>query len=71
MKKNSPTVEYFRERGEECLKWACEAGENSTFYPGFMRLARVWFEAAAEAELAEEALWGAAHPDASEAATLH
>jgi len=71
MKKTSPTVEYFRQRGEEALKWATEAGEESAFREGFMRMARVWFEAAAQAELSEEALWTAAHLEAGEPASLH
>jgi hypothetical protein len=69
MKKPSASAAYFRERGEEAIQWALEAGDNSYFRDGFARIANAWFEAAAEAELAEET--GLINAQGEQPATLH
>lgn len=79
MKRPSVSADYFRERGQEALQWAIEAGDNSPFREGFARIAGAWFEAAAHAELAEaaraemagEAPWADAEPQAEEPASFH
>ena len=69
MQRSLTRAAYYRERGEEALQWAIEAGDNSPFREGFARIANAWFEAAAEAELAEETGW--TNASGEQPATLH
>ena len=70
MQRSLTRAAYYRERGEEALQWAIEAGDNSPFREGFARIANAWFEAAAEAELLEEEA-SSTSPPGEQPATLH